>query len=127
MNLMSCNGFLNNKDSVIILKCPKRIFEYYFSKGLTYFDWNIINLAKLPSGVKDIIYAEETDNSDKVMIFSTKIPSTSNTPKNLLVNTSFHYSYIQNEFNVRKEEIINIFIAYVEPLIKEINHPALLQ
>ena len=27
MNLMSCNGFLNNKDSVIILKCPKRMLE----------------------------------------------------------------------------------------------------
>ena len=30
MNLMSCRRFLKNKDSVVILKCPNRMFEYYF-------------------------------------------------------------------------------------------------
>ena len=32
MNLMYCHNFLKNKDSVVILKCPKRIFEYHSSK-----------------------------------------------------------------------------------------------
>ena len=32
MTLMSCHGFLKNKDTVVILKCPKRMFEYYLSK-----------------------------------------------------------------------------------------------
>ena len=95
MNLMSCHGFLKNKDPVVILKFPKRMFEYYFSKGFTYFDCSIINLEKLPTEVKVIIHAEDTDNSDKVMICSTTIPSTSNTLKNLLVNASSHSSYIQ--------------------------------
>ena len=27
MNLMSCHGFVRNKDSVVILKFPKRMFE----------------------------------------------------------------------------------------------------
>ena len=45
----------------------------------------------------------------------------------LAVNTSFNYSYIQIKLNDRKEEIINILCAFVELLIKEINHPALLQ
>ena len=61
------------------------------------------------------------------MICYTTIPSTSNTLKNLLVNASSHSSYTPNEFNVRNEEIINIFSASVEPLITEINHTALLQ
>ena len=84
-------------------------------------------MKKLPSEVKQRIHAEDTDNSDKVMICLTKIPSTSKTLNKFAVNTRFHYSYIQKEFNDRKEEIINIFSAYVEPLIKEINHPALFQ
>ena len=71
------------------------MFEYYFSKGFTYFDFNIINLEKLPSKVEQRIHAEDKDNSDKVMIRSTKIISTSNTLKNLAVNTSFNPSYIQ--------------------------------
>ena len=65
------------------------MFEYYLSKGFTYSDRTIINLAKLPSELKQRIYVEETDNSDKVMIFSTTIPSNSNTLKNLVVNKIF--------------------------------------
>ena len=46
INLMSYHGFLNNKDSGGILKCPKRMLEYYFSKGFTYFYCNKTNLEK---------------------------------------------------------------------------------
>ena len=95
INLMSCHSFFKQKDSVVILKYPIRIFEYYFSKVFINFYCNLINLEKLPYEVKDRIYAAETDNLDKVMICSTTIPSTSNTLKNLLVNASSHSSYIQ--------------------------------
>ena len=53
-----------------------------------------------------------------------KIPSTSNTLNNLVVNASFHSSYIQREFNDKNRMIINIFSAYVVPLLKDVNHPA---
>ena len=95
MNLMFCHCFLKNKDSVVILKFPKKMFEYYLSKIFIHFDCNKRNLEKLPSDVKDRIYAEVTDNSDKVMICSTTVPSTSNTLNNLLINASSNYSYIQ--------------------------------
>ena len=55
------------------------------------------------------------------------IPSTSNTRKNLLVNKGLHYSYIQTEFNDKKEIIIINFSAYAAPLLKNINHTALFQ
>ena len=44
-----------------------------------------------------------------------------------MVNKSLHYSYIQIYFNDKKKIIINIFSAYVLSLLKDINHPALLQ
>ena len=68
-----------------------------------------------------------TDNSDKVMICSTTIPSTSKKMKNLLVNESLHSSYIQKKITDKNDMIINIFSSYIEPLIKEINYPELLQ
>ena len=40
---------------------------------------------------------------------------------------SLHSSYIQTEFNNKNKMTINIFSAYVVPLLKYINHPALLQ
>ena len=89
MNLMSFHGFLRNKNSVVVLKCPKRMLEYYLTKGFTIFECNTINLAKLPNEVKDRIHAEDTNDSDKVITCTTTIPSTSNTLKNLTVNKSF--------------------------------------
>ena len=47
--------------------------------------------------------------------------------KNLAVNTHFCSSCIENELNNIKEDIINIFSEYVEPLMKEINQLELLQ
>ena len=86
MKLMSCHGFLKNLDSVVILKCPKRMLEYYFSKEFNILECNVINLEKLPNNIKQRTHAEETDNSDKVMACINKFPSTSNTLKKLVVN-----------------------------------------
>ena len=33
LNMLSCRGFLKNNDSIVILKCPNRMSEYYFNKG----------------------------------------------------------------------------------------------
>ena len=93
MNLFSCQGFFRNNESVHILKCLTRMFEYYFNKGLIIFDCDENYLKRLPSEVKDIVGAEVTVNSDKFIICSTIIPSTSNTLKNLLVNENSHSSY----------------------------------
>ena len=95
LSLMSCCVFLKNKNPAVIVKYPKRMLGYYFSKVFILFDCNTTNLEKLPNEVKDIIYVNDTENSDKVVICSTIIPSTSNTLKSLAVNKSFHYSYIQ--------------------------------
>ena len=81
-NLLSCKGFLKNNEYVFILKCPHRMFEYYFNKGLIIFNCDGNNLKRLPSQVKDRVGAEIKVNSDKIMICSTTIHSTSNTLKN---------------------------------------------
>ena len=58
MNLMSCHGFLENINHVFILKCHKRMLEYYFSKGFTILECNDNNLGKLPNEVKETIHRE---------------------------------------------------------------------
>ena len=35
MNMVSCHGFINNNDSIVILKCPNQMSQYYFNKGFT--------------------------------------------------------------------------------------------
>ena len=60
INLISCHVFFKNRNSLVILKGPKRMLGYYFSKGFTILECNTNNLEKLPNEVKDIINAEET-------------------------------------------------------------------
>ena len=57
MKLMSCRGFLKNINYVVILKFPKRMLEYYFSKWFTILEFNVNNLEKLPNEVNQIIHA----------------------------------------------------------------------
>ena len=84
-------------------------------------------MAKLPNEVKQIIHAEETDNSDFVMTCINKIPSTSNTLKKLLLHRSLHCSFIKTKYNDKEKIINNTLITYVESLLADINHPALIQ
>ena len=95
INWMSCYGFLKNINSVFILKFPKKMLEYYLSKGFTILEWNYNNLAKISNDVKQRTHEEVTDNSYKVMKGIKTFPSTSNTLKNLVVNKSLHSSYIK--------------------------------
>ena len=77
--------------------------------------------------MKQTIHAEETDNSDFLMTCISTITSKSNTLKKLFLHKILHSSYIQIYFNEKEEIINNTFIKYVEPLLEDINHPALLK
>ena len=35
MKMLSCQGFINNNNSIVILKCPNRMSHYYFNKELS--------------------------------------------------------------------------------------------
>ena len=89
------------------------MLEYYFPKGFGILECNLYNSAKLPNKVKIRSFAEETYNSDCVMTRINKIPSTSNTLKKLLLHKSLHYSYIQTEYNDKKEITNSTLTAYV--------------
>ena len=102
LNLLSCQGFSKKNESIVIPRFPNGMFEYYFNKGFIIFNCDENNLKRFPSEVKDRVGAEVTVNSDKAMICSTTIPSTSNTLNNLLVNSNSHSSYTNKEFNDKK-------------------------
>ena len=127
LNMLSCHGFLNNNESIVILKCPNRMSEYYFNKGLIESTCDEDNLNILPLSAKQRVGAQVKVNSDKVMICKTTIISTSNTLKNLVISSYYHSSYSTEKFNSEKEEISRLFSTYVTPQIKEINHPAIIQ
>ena len=127
MNIVSCHGFINNDDSIVILKCPNRMSQYYFNKGFTEITINEERLKKLPDLVKIRIGAEMSENSDLVMQCITTITSTSTTLKNLHIGTEYHESYSTNIYSDQTEKMDRLFKTYITPQLKDIYHPAILQ
>ena len=61
------------------------------------------------------------------MIFTREIPSISNILKKLQIHSDLHSYYTQTVYNDKEKSINNIFSKYVEPLLDDINHTALVQ
>ena len=61
------------------------------------------------------------------MLCYTTITSTSNTLKNLVINSNYHLSYSTEKFNAKNEQMSKLFSTYVTPQIKEINNPEIIQ
>ena len=49
MNMLSCQGFINKNDSIVILKCPNIMSQYYFNKGFTQLKCDEDHLKKSPN------------------------------------------------------------------------------
>ena len=58
--LIFMSWFSKNINYIVILKFPKRVLEYYYSKVFGILEFNFNNLAKVPNEVKQIIHGEET-------------------------------------------------------------------
>ena len=52
LNMLSCHGFLNNNESIVVLKCPNRMSEYYFNIGFIQLTCDEDHLNKLPKLVQ---------------------------------------------------------------------------
>ena len=127
MNMLSCHGFINNNDSIVILKFTNRMSQYYFNKGFTELKCDEDNLKKIPENVKERVGAVLEENTDLVMLCRTTIISTSSTLKNLYIGTQYHSLYSTENYNDQTDETDRLIRTYITPQIKEIYHPAILQ
>ena len=117
MNMLSCQGFLNINESIVILKFPNRMSQYYFNKGFIQLTCDEDHLKTLPVKFKDRVGAEVKVNSDLVMLCYTTITSTSNTIKDLYISQDYHSSYSTDNFNNQQEAMERLFSTYVTPQI----------
>ena len=103
------------------------MLEYYFSKGFVVLEHNSNKLSRISNEANQIIHAMDMHDSDYVMTCTTAIPSISNTLKKLWIQSDLNSYYIQTIYKYIGEIINNIFNKYVEPLLDDINNPALVQ
>ena len=98
IKLLLFRGFTKNIKSIVILKCPKMMLEYYFSKGFGILKRNSNHLKKIPNLEKQIIQAGEAHDSDYVMTCDTTTPSISSTRLKLYFQSSLYSSCIQTKY-----------------------------
>ena len=115
MNMLSCQGFINNNNSIVILKCPNRMSQYYFNKGFTQLKCDEDHLKKIPDVVKERVGAVLKENIDAVMLCRTTITSTSSTLKNLYIRTQYHSLYSTNNYSDQREEMDRLSRTYITP------------
>ena len=48
INMLSCQGFINNNEYIVILKCPNKMSQYYFNKGFIQLKCDKDHLKKIP-------------------------------------------------------------------------------
>ena len=61
MNMLSCQGFINKNDSIVILKFPNRMSQYYFNKGLIQLTCDEYHLKKSGKGQRQSWYRVESE------------------------------------------------------------------
>ena len=67
MNIISCDVFVNEKKSTLILSCCRKLVDYYISKGFGFLGNNSNALSDVPLRVKQRINAEVLYKNDLVM------------------------------------------------------------
>ena len=81
LNLLYCHGFSTNNESIVILKCPNRMSEYYFNKWFVIFWMWWRKFKILPSLVKDRVGEEVS--------VKTRLSHA------MLYNHAFHFKYTE--------------------------------
>ena len=127
MGLLLCHGFMKNINFTLILSCPSRMLEYYFLKGFVILESNSNKLFIISNEAKQRVHIMDMHNSDYVMTFNTAIISISKTLQKFWIQSYFHSYYIQTIYNIKEENINNVFSKYFELLLDDINHTALVK
>ena len=83
-------------------------------------------MSSVPNDVKLRIHAINKQKIYYVMACYTKISSVANTKNKFYILSNFHYVY-QQKFYHDKQEIIEKYIWILYSLIKNIDHPELIQ
>ena len=127
MNLISCHGFMKNKNSTVVLVCLYQLVNYHLLKGFVIIEYNSKHLISVPNEVKQRIHAIDKQKTDHVLVCHTEISSLANTLNILHAQSNFHTGYKQNLYNDKRDKYDELFYHYHLSLLKYIDHTALIQ
>ena len=85
LNVVSCYGFVQDKNPTLILTCRSKLVSYCLSKGFLILWQALKTLKNVPLRVKNHIHYNNTFYGDSIMNCGTEITSVSNILKNIFI------------------------------------------
>ena len=110
----------------MILNCSSRLIKNYLAKGFYIIEKDSNQLSTLPNDVKLIINLIDQMDADFFMAKNKAISSLSNKINKLHIQKNMHLIYKQDYYKDKQEEIYDLFIEYLFPIMDDIDHSVLI-
>ena len=125
LNLVSCHGFMLKSNSTMILNLQSRLIKNYLSKGFFIIDRGSNHLNFIPNDV--ILRTNLIDKlkTDYVMVKNKALSAIANTTKPFHIHKNFHMTYKQEFYKTKQSEIYDLFLEYIVPVMRDLEHPDL--
>ena len=105
LNLLSCNGFMLESNSTVILKFRSRLINNYLSKGLFIIEQSPKQLNFISNDVILKINLVNQLKTHYVMVKNESLSEKSNTNKQLHNHKNMHMTYKQDFYKTKENEI----------------------
>ena len=127
LNLVYCHGFMMKSNSTVILNCRLRLINIHLSKLIFIIEHGFKQLNLIPNDVRLRINLVDQPKTDYVMVKNEALSAVANTIKQLHNNKNIHMTYKQDFYKTIESEIDGLFLEYLAPVMKDLDHPALIK
>ena len=127
INIISCHGFMKNTNLTVVLVCRSWLVNYYLEKGFIILEHNSKHSISVLNDAKQIIHDIDKQKTDYVMLCYTLMSFVENTLKKFHIQSNLYNFYKHNFYHNKRDKFDEHFDQYHLHLLKDIDHPALIQ
>ena len=110
----------------MILNCRSHLIKNYLSKVLFVIEQGSKQLNLIPNDVRFRINLVDQLKTYYVMVKNESLSAAANTIKQLYIHKNMHMKYKQDFYKTKESEIDFLFMGYLVPVMKDIEHPSLI-
>ena len=114
-------------NSTMVLKLQSRLIKNYLSKGLYIIEQGSKQLNLNPNDIILRINLVDQLKKDYVMVKNESLSAVANTIKQLHIHKNMNVTYKQDLYKTKESDIDYLFLEYLVPIMKYIEHPALIE
>ena len=124
-NIVSCNGYVQEYNITVILKCRKKLVSYYLSKGFVVQEQHSLAMKTLHIGFKQHTHTVDMNKNYSEMTFNKEVFSVANTPRKLIFSFTIFNELTSIYYDDKNDGFGLLLIQYTEYYVNNIDHQVL--